>query len=57
MSVQYLAVASQKFTCPGKTGAPPAVTVAVSVIGVPGATEVTAFPPAVTASVEEVAAG
>src|ERR1039458_4441614 len=56
MSEQAFAVASQKFTCPGVTGAPPALTVAVSVITVPGATTVTATPPAVTASVVVVAA-
>ena len=51
-----MAAASQKFTCPGETGVPPAMTVAVSIIGVPGATEVTALPPDVTARVVVVVA-
>jgi hypothetical protein len=55
MSVQNLAVASQKSTWPGVTGVPPAITVAVKVTTLPGATVVTTFPPEVTDSV--VAAG
>ena len=49
------AVATQKFTCPGVTAAPPAMTVAVSVIKVPGMTVVTTLPPDVIASVVVVA--
>jgi hypothetical protein len=56
MSEHAFAVASQKFTCPGLTAEPPAWTVAVSVITVPGATTFTATPPAVTANVVVVAA-
>jgi hypothetical protein len=55
--VQYFAVASQKFTCPTVTAAPPAVTVAVSVTTVFDVTDVTALPPLVTASVVAVVAG
>jgi S-adenosylmethionine/arginine decarboxylase-like enzyme len=51
MSVQYLAAASQKFTCPGVTGVVPVVTVAVSVTTLPEATVVMTLPPEVTASV------
>src|ERR1700680_3576132 len=50
MSVQYAAVASQKFTWPCFTAAVPALTVAVSVTGRPAFTEVTATPPEVIAS-------
>jgi hypothetical protein len=55
MSVQDLAAASQKFTCPGVVGVPPAVTVAVNVTTLPAVTVVTVLPPEVTANV--VAAG
>jgi hypothetical protein len=48
--MHHFAVASQKFTCPTVTGAPPAVTVAVNVTAVRDATVVTALPPMVTAS-------
>jgi hypothetical protein len=54
MSVQLLAVASQKFTCPGVTGVEPASTVAVSVTTLPEATVVTVLPAEVTARVVEV---
>src|SRR5277367_4255464 len=57
MSVQNLAVASQKLTCPGVTGVLPAITVAVRVTTLPGATVVTAFLPEVTDSVVTVGAG
>src|ERR1700678_977907 len=57
MSVQNLAVASQKLTWPGVTGVLPAITVAVRVTTLPGATVVTAFPPEVTDSVVIVGAG
>ena len=50
MSVQYGADASQKFTCPGVTGASPAITVAVSVIALPEVTVFTALPRDVTPS-------
>jgi hypothetical protein len=50
MSVQYLAVASQKSTCPGVVGVPPAVTVAVNVTTLPAATVVTVPPPEMTAN-------
>src|ERR1017187_9670030 len=56
MSVQYIAAASQKFTCPIVTGVVPAFTVAVSVTTLPAATVVTVLPPDVTARVV-VAAG
>jgi hypothetical protein len=52
-----LAVASQKLTWPGVTGVLPAITVAVRVTTLPGATVVTAFPPEVAASVVVVVAG
>jgi hypothetical protein len=55
MSVQKAADASQKFTCPGVTGIPPAFTVAVSVTTLPDATVVTAAPPDVTESIVVVA--
>jgi hypothetical protein len=48
--VQYLAVASQKATCPGFTTVVPAATVAVSVTTLPEATVVTPAPAAVTVS-------
>src|SRR5580704_10981245 len=51
MSVQNLAVASQKLTWPGVTGVPPVMTVAVRVTTLPCATVVTTFPPEVTDSV------
>lgn len=57
MSVQLLAEASQKFTRPGVTAAPPAVTVAVRVTAVCAVTVVTELPPAVTASVVAVVCG
>ena len=50
MSVQYAAVASQKFTWPCFTAVVPALTVAVSVTRLPALTEVTTTPPEVTAS-------
>src|SRR5208337_1919080 len=50
MSVQYAALASQKFTWPCFTSVDPASTVAVSVTRLPAFTEVTATPPEVTAS-------
>jgi hypothetical protein len=49
-SVQYAAVTSQKFTRPGLTLAPPAVTWAVSVTTVPVATELASLPFALTES-------
>ena len=52
-----MAVASQKLTWPGVTGVLPAITVAVRVTTLPGATVVTAFPPEVTDSVVIVGAG
>src|SRR4051794_10646535 len=55
MSVQRVAEASQKYTCPGVTGAPPEVTAAVSVTTVPDATELTGVLPEVTVSVVVVA--
>ena len=54
--MQYAAVASQKFTCPGLTLAPPAVTWAVSVTTVPAATELTPPPFALTENEVTVAA-
>ena len=51
MSVQYFAVASQKFTCPVVTAVDPAVTVAVSVTTVPEVTVVTGPDAEVTTSV------
>jgi len=50
MSSHRGAVASQNRTCPLVTAAVPFNTDAVRVTGVPAATDVTAFPPAVTAS-------
>jgi hypothetical protein len=50
MSVQYAALASQKFTWPCFTAVVPASTVAVSVTRLPAFTEVTATPFEVTAS-------
>src|ERR1700730_11570503 len=50
MSVQYAAVASQKFTWPCFTSVDPASTVAVSVTRLPAFTEVTTTPLEVTAS-------
>lgn len=55
MSVQYLAEASQKFTCPVFTLVAPAITVAVSVTTLPEATVVTEPPPELTARVVVVA--
>ena len=57
MSVQYVAVASQNFTCPIVAGVVPAITVAVNVTTLPDSTVVTAPPPDVTARVVVVAAG
>ena len=57
MSVQYVAAASQNFTCPIVAGVVPANTVAVNVTTLPDATVVTAPPPDVTARVVVVAAG
>src|ERR1700733_14229163 len=57
MSVQNLAVASQKLTWPGATGVLPAITVAARVTTLPCATVATAFPPEVTDSVVIVGAG
>jgi hypothetical protein len=58
MSVQYVTVASQKFTVPFVTAVAPDVTVAVSVTILPESTEVTGPPPEVTASaVVELAIG
>jgi hypothetical protein len=56
MSVQYAAVASQKFTCPVVTKGVPAFTVAVNVTTLPEATVVTTLPPEVAARVVTVAA-
>jgi hypothetical protein len=50
------AVASQKVTRPGVTGAPAEDTVAVNATAVPEVTVVTGRPPTVTASVVAVAA-
>jgi hypothetical protein len=50
MSVQYVAVASQKSTVPVATFVAPDATVAVSVTALPEATVVTELPPEVTAS-------
>ena len=52
-----MAVASQKLTWPGVTGVLPAITVAVRVTTLPGATVVTEFPPEVMDSVVIVGAG
>jgi hypothetical protein len=57
MSVQYVAAASQNFTCPIVTGVIPAITDAVNVTTLPDATVVTVVPADVTASVVVVAAG
>ena len=51
MSMQYAAVASQKFTCPVVNDVVPAVTVAVSVTTVPDVTVVTGPPAALIVSV------
>ena len=51
MSVQCVAVASQKFTVPFVTAVEPDATVAVSVTTLGEATVVTGFPLEVTASV------
>jgi len=51
MPVQYVAVASQKFTVPVVTAVVPEVTVAVSFTTLGQFTEVTGLPPEVTASV------
>src|SRR5258708_14220031 len=51
MSVQNAAEPSQKFTWPGVSANAPALTVAVSVTGLPEATELTTLVPDVTASV------
>jgi hypothetical protein len=56
MSVQDIAVASQKFTSPTVTGVVPAVTVAVNVTTLPDVTVETALPPEVTVKVVTVAA-
>jgi hypothetical protein len=53
--VQYIADASQKFTCPVVNGVDPAVTVAVSVTTLPDDTVKTGPLPEVTASVVAVA--
>jgi hypothetical protein len=50
MSVQYVALASQKFTWPCFTAVVPALAVAVSVTTLPAFTEVTATPLEVTTS-------
>jgi len=50
ISVQLLAVASQKFTCPTVTADVPAITAAVNVTGLPAATVVTGLPSAVNVS-------
>jgi hypothetical protein len=55
MSVQYVALASQKATCPGVTAVAAAVTVAVRVTAVPEPTVVTAAPADVIARVVVVA--
>jgi hypothetical protein len=55
MSVQYVAEASQKLTCPVFTLVEPAITVAVSVTTVPEATVVTEPPPELMARVVVVA--
>src|ERR1017187_1875392 len=54
MSVQYVADASQKFTCPVFTDTPPLTTVAVSVNSIPEETDVTTLPPEVTVNVVDV---
>ncbi len=55
MSAQSVDDATQKLTCPVVTTAFPAFTVAVSVIALPDATAVTAFPLEVTVNVVVVA--
>jgi hypothetical protein len=55
MSVQCVAVASQKFTVPVVTGVVPDATVAVSVTRLGETTVVTEFPPEVIARVVEAA--
>jgi hypothetical protein len=57
MSVQYVAAASQKVTCPMVTGVVPAVTVAVSVTTLPEEIVVTALPAEVVVTTELAAAG
>ena len=57
MSVQYVAVASQKLTCPTEIAEAPAFAAAVGVTTVPETTVVTALPPEVIVSVVVVAAG
>jgi hypothetical protein len=54
MSVQYVAEASQKLTAPDVTVKPLAVTVAVSITGLPETAVVTGLPPEVAASVVSV---
>jgi hypothetical protein len=49
--VQYVAAASQKFTCPLVTAAAPVFTVAVNVITLPDSTVVTVPPPDVATRV------
>jgi len=53
--MQYVAVASQKFTCPVVNDVVPAVTMAASVTTVQDVTVVTGLPAAVIASVTAVA--
>jgi hypothetical protein len=55
MSVQYVTVASQKFTCPIVSAVVPALTDAVSDTTLPEATVVTELPPEVTARLVVVA--
>ena len=55
ISVQRVATASQKFTCPVVNAVDPARTDAVSVTTLPEAMEVTGAPPDVTAIVVDVA--
>src|ERR1017187_5881813 len=57
MSSQYVAAASQNFTCPAVNAADPALTAAVNVTTVSGSTDVTGAPAAVTARVVDVVAG
>jgi hypothetical protein len=56
MSVQYVAAASQKFTCPITTAADPDFTIAVSVTTLPESTVVTVLPADVIAKAVEVSA-
>lgn len=56
MSLQYPAVASQKFTVPVATGFAPELTVAVSTTTAPDETPETTFPPEVTEMVVVLAA-